>query len=484
MEQHQRSAAEVVADILERHQAEARIWEADGRDAWSELRKLGNKNLAKGDEVIIARSLFAEFPRLKAALKAQGLSLGKFCKKAGLGDDGSYSKELHRMMLPPETTPERIGLRRSANKYRSLLKEMASIYNVSPSGLASRLMLGMSIHPVDSETSDKLGLIQALLQGCVDHVDQVFGLFGLFMETAELKTKHAQAGGSCRWPHWDAEYRLDNFLPVDLAAKKLLQTLCNDPTVDMSEAEFQAADNAARKTELSSAMDKARAYWESPATQKEKPIESWLVGPTMSGCQMSDEFFYVPHAYLGFGEGICTPPDGDPNSSEYKQSIARLRKQALASFNTYGVEPKDEWNEETQKPTGQITSMADAMAHYHAWIIAYPSPDNTRLMPMLLLPIEECGPILIPLDVVTLSWLGKTYWVGPEGQTASFLDRIQDLIGWREGDPKIILDALRRTAPWLHKNPIMKLKEKEIKTQEYLRAYLSYLAGENRDKAT
>lgn len=51
--------------FLMRVQDESRQWEADGKDAWSALKRLGAKDLPRGDEVILARNLYREFPHLK-----------------------------------------------------------------------------------------------------------------------------------------------------------------------------------------------------------------------------------------------------------------------------------------------------------------------------------------------------------------------------------------------------------------------------------
>lgn len=115
--------------------------------------------------------------------------------------------------------------------------------------------------------------------------------------------------------------------------------------------------------------------------------------------------------------------------------------------------------------------MDDAMARYHAWLIAYPSPDNSCLMPMLLVPVEECGPVLIPLDVVTLAALRDAFWVAPDGEVEEFLVRIKRLIGYLPGQPKVILEGLRRTAPWLKRNPFMKMKEERAREREYVRQF-------------
>ena len=59
------SARNAVQTILLRVQDESRKWEADGKDAWSALKRLGAKDLPRGDEVILARNLYREFPHLK-----------------------------------------------------------------------------------------------------------------------------------------------------------------------------------------------------------------------------------------------------------------------------------------------------------------------------------------------------------------------------------------------------------------------------------
>ncbi|WP_324733395.1 hypothetical protein [Pseudomonas paeninsulae] len=120
MDTKERRAEIVVTNVLDRIQAENRAWQADGKDAWSALRSLGSGNLPRGDELVIARNLHSEYPTLKKALKAQATSLGKFCTDCGLGGEGGYTKELHRMMLPPATSPEKVRLRLNANKYRAV----------------------------------------------------------------------------------------------------------------------------------------------------------------------------------------------------------------------------------------------------------------------------------------------------------------------------------------------------------------------------
>ena len=79
--------------------------------------------------------------------------------------------------------------------------------------------------------------------------------------------------------------------------------------------------------------------------------------------------------------------------------------------------------------------------------------------------------MLIPLDVVTLAALRDAFWVAPDGEVEEFLVRIKRLIGYLPGQPKVILEGLRRTAPWLKSNPFMKMKEERAREREYVRQF-------------
>lgn len=462
--------------ILTRVQNESRKWEADGKDAWSALKRLGAKDLPRGDEVILARNLYREFSHLKQELKKQGTKLGSFCEEAGLGSAGNYSKELHRMMLAPDAQPEKVRVRRSASKYRWLLEAMARVFRMSCSTLAHQLMSGTSLHPANAEVREETEEVQGMLQGLVNTVDKEFSLFALFMETAALKSKHAAEGGSCRWPQREAEWRARVFeLPGEQSADILREFFVDDQSPSAvpqrTSEQLRDADVARRAAEREVAMDPARAYWEKPVSKRDSAYEVWLCGPTPSGCYMDDDFFHVPHVYLGYGAGVLNPIDPTLGYREYATQLERLKDDALSVFEQYGPAPDDDWDEVAQKPRGQTSSMDQAMAHYHAWLIAYPSPDNSCLLPMLLIPVEECGPVLIPLDVVTLAALRDTHWVAPNGQIEKFLVRIKRLIGYLPGQPKVILEGFRRTAPWLKKNPFMKMKEEMEREREYVRQF-------------
>lgn len=451
--------------VFARLKGESKAWEAQGKDAWSALARLRG-NLPPGDEVVLAKRLYDEYRRLKLVLKEQKVGIGEFCMRAGLGMEGHYTKELHRMMLPPDKDASKVRLRRSAVKYRCLMSEMARVFGESRSVLANRLMVGTSLHPANAIVRDEVDGLQTSLQKIVDEVDSEFGLFQTFMETAVLKAEHAAERGKCRWPQYDADYRVDHISPVGeelwLRRFRAESSCFDDKPFDQLDKEAQelirADEDAASWAEAEAAMDTSRAYWEQRVDELGNTYTFWLGGPTPSGCLQDDEFFYVPHAYIGDGVGVSNSPDKSLAPAAHDRGIAQLKEWILSDYAEYGLRPDDGWDDVTQQPRGQTSSLKHSRANHHAWLVAYPAPDNTRLMPMLLIPVEECGPILVPLDAVTLSGLRHAYWVGPDGEVMTFFERIRSLIGLRPGEPNAILEGLRATAPWLSKNPFMKMK--------------------------
>jgi hypothetical protein len=234
--------------------------------------------------------------------------------------------------------------------------------------------------------------------------------------------------------------------------------------------------------ELELAMDTTKAYWE--PTLDGGAADAFLGGPAVFGCIQDDEFFYVPHAYIGDGLGIWEPVDENTAPAVRNRTIAELRERVLEGFKQYGPSPVDGWDEAAQAPRGQTTSgqVGNNWASWHAWLVAYPTPDNGRLIPMLYIAAEEGGPILVVLDLVTLSSLRQTYWVGPDGEVATFFERIKSLIGVRPGEPQAILDGLRATAPWLRWNPFMKMEAKRKEELALLQKFCGDLTNESRSK--
>ena len=120
--------------------------------------------------------------------------------------------------------------------------------------------------------------------------------------------------------------------------------------------------------------------------------------------------------------------------------------------------------------------MPDAAAHYHAWLIIYPSPDHSGVMPMIYIAVEECGPIIVPLDAVTLSAMRRMYWVEDDQTVITWLDHIKRLLLVDAG--RGILDRLRRTAPWLAQNPLLKMERQYSRDMAALKALYTSLGND------
>ena len=165
-------------------------------------------------------------------------------------------------------------------------------------------------------------------------------------------------------------------------------------------------------------------------------------------------------------------------SEQINDALEKLKEHGAAIFKMHGEKPEDEWDEPSEKPCGQTSSMKDSVAQYHAWLIVYPSPDNSTVLPMLLIPCEEGGPFLVPLDACSLASMSENYWIDPDGKIEKFLDRFKRLFICHEKGDDILLQGLRRTAPWLKKNPFMKMKKKHEKEMDALKDYYNKLSAE------
>lgn len=120
--------------------------------------------------------------------------------------------------------------------------------------------------------------------------------------------------------------------------------------------------------------------------------------------------------------------------------------------------------------------MPHAAAHDHAWLIIYPSPDHSGVMPMIYIAVEECGPIIVPLDAVTLSAMRRMYWVEDDQTVITWLDHIKRLLLADAG--RGILDRLRRTAPWLAQNPLLKMERQYSRDMAALKALYTSLGND------
>ena len=438
-------------DFIAQLQQESKQWEREDRGVLSVMKKLGGHPLPGDDALIVASHIHAEFPRLKAALKAQNRTLGEFCKAAGLSTGDDYSRELHRLMLAPGSDPAKVRPRRSARKYLSLIDAMAKAMGESVSAFTEQILRGTTLQSADAGDRSEVEMIQATLQRLVDKIDQEFHLHRTYFETGKAKAEHAAIGGDCRWPQYEGSYRKD-----------------------FHGDDSQDPENSAR--ELAVAMDIRRAYWERQITKRYKTFEKFTCGPTPSGCLQDDSFFYVPHCHLGIGVGFNNPLPVNATPQQIRETRTAVREQTAHDLARYGHTPKDDWDEVNKRPVGQTSSMADAAAQYHAWLIIYPSPDHSCVMPMIYIAVEECGPVIVPLDAVTLSAMRRMFWVEEDQTVISWLDHIKRLLLRDEASG--MLSNLRRTAPWLAHNPLLRMKQQHSLDMDAIKALYTSLGND------
>ena len=445
------SSAEVANLLFKKVQAANLARETEGRDAWSNLKRLRGQKLPAGDEQVIARHLFDEMVVVKKQLRLQSKGIGQFCIENNISDASESSKELHRLILSPGKDPEAIRLRRSAGKYKSLIEAISKETKESTSTLADRVLRGTSLHPANVEGLSETEMVHAALQRIVNKIDDEFGVHAKFMEIAALKARHVAEGGAIHWPLWEP-YRME------------------DPTPE---------EALAYEREIEDAKDKRFAFWKRPHDPVD-PVAEFMPWPMAygSGVLQNSDFFYVPHVALGVVV-YADLPGRDASPAIYGAAAQRAVDRWCEKEEGKGWSIKDEsavaddWDDKAQCPVGQVDSTTGCGSEF-AWIVIYPMPDGSRLMPMLYIPHQEGGAYLLPLDSRNLEIFREAIWVSETGHTSVF-DRIKEILGYRPGSPRVIEEALRRTTPWLDHNPFFKMRSLRKDDLQLLEAFCQQL---------
>ncbi len=427
---------------------------ASGRSAWGELNReaygdgkgRNPRKLALHDASVLASNLHVFLKEVEPRLIQVGASRGELCRRAFKHTAAKHpddAKELHRLTLPPSKDPRQRGIRVGAEKYVALIDVVTRALGDNVELVADRLLRGTSLHRFSKspdEWSD-LEKVQSRLQGIVDDLDRDFDLSTTYRRTAELKLKWVNEGGHLGWPLYD------------------LDTVHSDNPGDC-EIELFRADCAA-------AADPKQAYYR--RHQYVGHRTQWG-GSSLYGCESNalqgDEFFYVPHAPLG-QLLLWDLPDRRGDRASYDLAVRKQvsdKRQLLDLWSTPGVlvDPRDDWDETRDRPSGQTGhQIADTHLQYHFWLLAYPHPVSNALVPTLYQPGEEGGVYMLPLDTDALDMLSNAVWVSQAEQCnviewlkATLIDQGAD--GF---DP--IERNMRRTAPWLLHNPVLK-RQREL----------------------
>lgn len=423
-------------DILKRQHQSWLVGETEGRDAFNNLRRKGGNKLSYEDVEVIARHLHDEIRVLKQRLRTNGMGIGEFCIRYGISDASNSSKELHRLILAPGKRPADIRLRRSAGKYRSLIEAISKITNESVSALTDRVLFGTSLHPTEQKVGrSEAQIVQTTLQRIVDMIDDEFGLYEKFMETAQQKANHVANGGTEYWP------MVNYSVPI------------SDPIY-----------SSTYKQDRDDALDPRFAYWPSMAVYD--LAENALPNVCLFNRVLQDSnFFYVPHVPLGVVE-IMNLPARKKSITDYEAAVRKTLEYGREASRLGGkswvageYSIQDEWDPDKQCPTGQIGYDKEILRGTNfAWLIIYPTQDGSRLMPMFYIAYEEGGPYILPLSVRSLEIFRDAIWFN-ETEHMSVFDRIKELLGYRPGTPRVIEDGFRRTAPWFDRNPFYKMKQ-------------------------
>jgi len=438
----------------------AHHWRAgDGRSAWSELKRAAYgdqkgrdpRKLSLDDRTILAQRMHGYLAEVAPLLTVRGISRGELCRRAGFcgrhPDDKSPddAKELYRLTLPLDADARERGIRSSALKYLRLIEVLAETLDISVERLAERLLRRTSVHPL-SKTDDEwadLEKVQSLLQRIVNELDEEFGLFNLYRRTAELKCSWINEGStSLCWPLWNV----------------------HDSPLYTPPSPEEIEDYRAKR---SAAADRSQAYYRRNQYFHRRRTEGewWLYGFENYALQ-DDEFFFVPHAPLGHVL-MWDLPDRRADCVAYELAVNH-QVQDIRSNPHWLALPTDDWDPEKACPIGQTEGKTgNPMFQYHFWLLAYPDPEEKRLVPTLYQPGEEGGAYLLPLNMEGIEMLSDAVWVSPT-EHCRVVDRLRDLLEPGDDGLNPIKRNMQRTAKWLADNPILKLQHEREKRSRRL----------------
>ncbi|QOQ83817.1 hypothetical protein INP81_08280 [Comamonas thiooxydans] len=235
-----------------------------------------------------------------------------------------------------------------------------------------------------------------------------------------------------------------------LETEELRATL--EMAADPEQAYYQLKNNHGRR------LDAHRGWW-----------TNWHD----CGHLQDDEFFYVPHAPLGHAL-IWDLPYRRNDPIAYQLAV----HQQLADIRSVPENlklPYDDWDDITKRPVGQTINRSDmnAALQYHFWLLAYPHPDGSGVVPTLYQAGEEGGAYVAPLDMNIIDMLRDAVWVTTDSHE-SMLDRLTTLLTDGGDDPQgcSIERALRRTATWLPHNPVLKRHQAQSERSRALDRHL------------
>ncbi|MCO8250749.1 hypothetical protein [Comamonas thiooxydans] len=423
------------------------LFKGGARDALGNLKRgtLQREKMTHEEAAVLAKRMYVYIEKILPEL---GITKGALCAEAfsGHGD----SKELSRLTLAPGALPkEHSPLRVNPQKYLLLIQALAKLLKRNESLVADEVLRGTQYHPLSwsGEKWTTLEKIQMALQNIVNKLDQEFDWSGIYRKTAELKCQAIIDGSTDCWPLWSNLSDLSN---------------------SQGEITPEIRQNYLKQIKISSA--RSLAYFRKTASYGEPSWIDWMKNGSDTDQLWSDDFFYVPHAPIGFMIA-WELPDKKSGSEAYR--IAVQEELAKSRANPEWLKPpSDDWNEQEWKPENVVLRDNAPYFYYHAWIIAYPHPYEDRLVPTLFCNLDEGNVYILPLITEVLAMLENAVWYTTT-ESSSVLEHLKNLlvdIGDDNMNP--IERALRRTGPWLAHNPILKSHAAKLEIDRKLDALL------------
>ena len=436
--------------FLRKMQLADKLKAASGRDAWSEMHRAAYgdskgshpRKLSMDEAIDLASRLHKSLVDFQPRLKDLKVKKSHLCKEAFGGID---SKELYRITLPPGAEPGKRGLRVTVEKYLLFIAALSKALGDNPRLIAEPILRGTRFHPLSwtGYEFSELEKIQVALQHIVNKLDGEFGWSETYRLTARLKCKGVTEGDKVCWPLYD-----------------LWPSTDTDSSAEGREAYRQEFERAA---DLNQAFMQRNKFY---GTRRDVDI-SYLNG-FETGVLQSDEFFFVPHTPLGHLLLWDLPPRKKDLAAYYQTVDTQVSTSQAINGDSHSI-PKDEWDLAKRMPNGQTSGrgLNQALQH-HFWLLAYPHPDGSSLVPTLYEPGEDGGAYILPLDLEGLEMLADAVWVSPTSH-CSALDRLKQLLLEQDENGQSAIErGLRRTSGWLAENPILKRESYRQETSRRL----------------
>lgn len=349
-------------------------------------------------------------------------------RKAELIPHMPDTKELHRLRLPPGADPQTRRVRLSFGKYRDVVRNLAKISGEDPDDLLYELVQGTAYESAKAAANDwaQHNTIMSALNATLSRLDQKFGWSSLYERTANLRLKF---GAKCTWPLSVGAYYDEE--PDEEMAKALadpLQVFCIQNSV-------------------------------SPMGSR-PVLQNYFNGHIL----LDEEFFHVPHALVGH---VCIWDLDEAGLGSAKHNVQRYSQIKNRREDEWDLKlPNDDWDEASLSPKGQLLNLKYAGLEHPFWLVAYPDPISSRLVPALYQPIDLSGDaFLAPLNRLTLAAVADAVWLN-RSRDSTLAERLLELVTEDEMGITPLEDAWERTGAWLQHNPVLKAHRED---QEKLR---------------